>query len=444
MIIDDCPDSQFLLQILLQSITKTQVISCNSAKSAISELSGGATVGLILSDLYMQDGGGEEIFDHLQKSDMDIPFILMTAERNINSDIFNDQFEQKYPDNSIVKKPLTKDTLSQIIESKFPQLINKKGKAPKYYPVRATMIFSSNVVTTNIYLKLSSEKYVKVFEKGHEVTIGDIKKYEQKNIEQFFIEAKDVESFSNLYLERVLQESSNEKEFNEVFNVDTYTVIKDNLLSLGIGQQVLLATEKLVQKSIAKIFDNPTLVSTLKKFSSNAGYMYSHSMQLAYLCPILLKELNFGSENDTHAIIMASMFHDMSLIKDSSAMNLDLKSISWKDLDLKTINAIRHHPNKSAKLIEDTSDNSDLTRTIIEEHEEIYDGSGYPEGLKEEELHPLSKIFIFVHAFVRNFTLNQGQEDEMTITLSETRKENNSELWQDLSDALEKQLSAND
>ncbi len=87
-----------------------------------------------------------------------------------------------------------------------------------------------------------------------------------------------------------------------------------------------------------------------------------------------------------------------------AALYMDAAMWPMRDLYTKTdalteeqCEVIRRHPITSAQMLPENT--PELTRLIIETHHENMDGSGYPYGLKESEIHIYSRILRIADAF---------------------------------------------
>ena len=72
---------------------------------------------------------------------------------------------------------------------------------------------------------------------------------------------------------------------------------------------------------------------------------------------------------------------------------------------------MKEHPKTAIGLLEKTKVIPPQVLTIIEQHHEYHDGSGYPEGLKEDEIYNLSKIVIIANE-VENFLSEMTEDDD--------------------------------
>lgn len=144
-------------------------------------------------------------------------------------------------------------------------------------------------------------------------------------------------------------------------------------------------------------------------------YTIGHSIQVADLSLSIGQELEF-SERNLNLIEFAGLLHDVGkIIVPESILqkNGKLTNEEWK--------IIKMHATHSAKIIEPVA-NLRTVRTWILHHHEKWDGSGYPEGRKAEQIPLQSRILAVCDAYsamtgnrpYRNALTEEEARDEIT------------------------------
>ena len=134
------------------------------------------------------------------------------------------------------------------------------------------------------------------------------------------------------------------------------------------------------------------LINLSNYIDSRIAFNDLHSFHVAHLGNAIAKKMKISQEQ-IHSFYWASLLHDVgkiSIPEDILVKNGPLSKNEWLIMKL--------HPIISANLV--ISDKS-LVNTIplIIAHQEKYDGSGYPEGLKGESIPLCARILAVVDAF---------------------------------------------
>lgn len=116
------------------------------------------------------------------------------------------------------------------------------------------------------------------------------------------------------------------------------------------------------------------------------AYLYSSALNIALISALIAWHLGYNDEMVKH-IFIGAIYHDIGIA-------LLPPRIIYKDSALTTEEKmmIINHPSIGYKYIKERSFLSAYTKTIVYQHHECLDGSGYPQRIKGDELHPISQI----------------------------------------------------
>lgn len=151
--------------------------------------------------------------------------------------------------------------------------------------------------------------------------------------------------------------------------------------------------EKLINQSYQNRLSSSNYYKSLLKIVEKKGYsVVRHSDMLISLTEKTADYFELA-ENDKGKLILLSQLHDIGKV----AFN---KSILKKGDFLNQTEWVEYkrHVNKSAALAAEYYDLRELY-PLIYHHHEHFDGSGYPEGLKEEEIPYLNRIFSVINFY---------------------------------------------
>ncbi len=142
-------------------------------------------------------------------------------------------------------------------------------------------------------------------------------------------------------------------------------------------------------------------------------YTYGHISQVERLGMMTAREMGMDLEGRQGQIISAGLIlHDVGkigipdhILKKPSA----LTDAEWK--------IMKTHPEKGARILQPLTEFSEVMEIVLTHHEN-WDGSGYPQGLKEEQI-PLGARIVSVvdsfHAMVSTRTYSRGRSVEHAL-----------------------------
>lgn len=147
----------------------------------------------------------------------------------------------------------------------------------------------------------------------------------------------------------------------------------------------LTAMLDLVDKVAGSIRREPTALLSVARLKSHDDYTWLHSIAVCGLMILLAQKLGL-EESQILRIGMGGLLHDIG----KAAIPLEILNKPG-DLNESEINMMRHHPVIGAQMLLEAGGERDLLDIVLHHHEK-YDGSGYPHGLKEQEIPFFARI----------------------------------------------------
>lgn len=206
---------------------------------------------------------------------------------------------------------------------------------------------------------------------------------------------------------------------NPVFESDNSTVKKVILIFNDITKETSLKNEV-----------EATNMSTLKALAhlvdARDDYTGRHSSSVMRYTEILCNCLNL-SEEEKEKIIISANLHDIGKIGIDDSILKKEGSLTESEY-----NKMKLHPVIGASIIGDINGFEEIGK-IIKHHHEKYDGNGYPEGLKGEEIPLGSQIIAIADTFDaittnRVYRKSLGYHSAVRILTEEKDKQFNSYL----------------
>ena len=151
-------------------------------------------------------------------------------------------------------------------------------------------------------------------------------------------------------------------------------------------------------------YDNDKLIADLKELFSGTikaimealdakdSFTSGRSRRITYYSILIAKKLGL-STIDVGKIELAGMLHDIGMIGISDDILYKIDELTQEEYD-----EIKIHITYSVKILEDIKQLKDVVE-IIKYHHEKYDGTGYPFGIKGEEIPMGSRIIAVTDAF---------------------------------------------
>jgi diguanylate cyclase (GGDEF)-like protein len=210
---------------------------------------------------------------------------------------------------------------------------------------------------------------------------------------------------------------------------DTKMHASENLEKIVGNAETEMYKEKLLSKRNFGVETIQTILNTLqKRFPKEKR----HSEKVASLCVKMGKALGL-EETELKRLNDAGNVHDIGKI----VLEEDL--LKNKDLSKDGIRKMKQHPIVGYKILNIFDETLDLADAVYAHHEK-WDGSGYPKGLKGEEIPLISRIISIVDTYDEFLTTNEGDEVQ-SIALHKIAEQSGHDFDPKLTEVFVKMLS---
>lgn len=411
---EDNEEIREILTLRFKSLTKGEVIVCESGQEAIGVLEGGVNVDLIISDHFMDGGTGLDLYLFCRRQQINVPFILMSGAKDVQELGFG-TFLEDNPLNAIVPKPPKMPVLKEAIENVMSSMEESVDGAPQsengYIPIRLKILYRSDVSPTDIFIKIRDGHFVKIYHADDELSEEDISKYERKNIQTMYIEEAALDLFLEPYMIILMKLFTEEieQEANKVYErqLDAQELIHSQLKSSGMTEEAVELAKSLVEDNIRQCAQIPKIGDLIRQMMGKADFVYEHSLMCSYISGLILSELEWNSHDTQFKLYLASIFHDMSLDGSAPMKDMELNGIVAGKHSDADIERFLNHPLESSNFIHEFREIPPDTNVIIAQHHELPEGKGFPKKLSTSRTFPLSRVFIVTH-FVVDYIYKEG------------------------------------
>jgi hypothetical protein len=274
--------------------------------------------------------------------------------------------------------------------------------------------FAASFAGIEVHLFLNG-KYIKMnYATDHFVDI--LRKLQQKDLEEVYINQQDCQkvlgeiqngmSSKSFYDPKTTDEERMERAENSV------EVVKNLINQLGVDKQTVDILKSVNQKTIGLLSESPSIFMFIKQFKKNCSEEFLRSVLTAYLTSLVIDKFPWKSSPVKEKAALASMLCDITLTKEDFA--------ALKDHDLNGTplsDKLKNHPFEVSKLLSTKKDIiPSETITIIEQHHEMPDGTGFPAQLELHRFNQLSSIFIVCQKFTENL-FNENFDYNMRVEI---------------------------
>jgi putative nucleotidyltransferase with HDIG domain len=177
---------------------------------------------------------------------------------------------------------------------------------------------------------------------------------------------------------------------SEIFKAqynENVQVVKNLLHDISVGKNVNMDNVNNASDSIiTQIKENRDIVGCINAIRNIDEYTYAHSVNVSLICMLIGKWLRFDLDR-IRLLVQAGLLHDIGKGKVSLELINKLGVLTHDEYE-----EVKKHSLLGYRILESNSDfNKEVCAGVLMHHERE-DGSGYPLGIKGNQIHEFAKI----------------------------------------------------
>ncbi|MFF5995917.1 HD-GYP domain-containing protein [Lysinibacillus sp. KU-BSD001] len=222
-----------------------------------------------------------------------------------------------------------------------------------------------------------------LLQKGVVVTDRILLRLKQLNIKYVYIE--DSISYG-IEIEETVRPAVRNKVVNQITqSFQSVKGAKREQASFVLEQQSK-AIGTIVEDLLSSILDSEEILTVLTDAYLYDEYLYQHSFQVTLYSLAIAKEMGYSYE-DLRLIGIGAMLHDVGKLLIPTDVLLKPGRLTNEEFEV-----MKNHARYGFDLLRNLHSVSLLVAHCAFQHHERIDGSGYPRGLVDFEIHPFAKI----------------------------------------------------
>jgi hypothetical protein len=262
-----------------------------------------------------------------------------------------------------------------------------------------------------------NEKFVRL-NYAQDQFVDILRKLQQKDVEHVYVNQTDC----RMIVEHV-SKSLTSKTFYDPKTIPSDRVealnsahenVKYIINQLGVDRETVRLLKTINNRSLSLLGESPTIFAFVNEFKKNCSEEFLRAILTNYIMSLVIDKFTWGSDQVKMKGALASFMCDMVLNKDDFQNLRDWK----KGGELQ--DKVKSHPEEiSNKLKQNRNVVPHETITIIEQHHERPNGSGFPYGITTTKFNQLSAIFIVCQQFTEQLHESDYDYQKRTQIISD-------------------------
>lgn len=271
---------------------------------------------------------------------------------------------------------------------------NKSFTEEEYLAVPVSSLLHRKASLSDLFIRLASNKMIKVAHKGGSIDVERIERFGEKNIQYLYVHRTEFASIVSDLVRGAehltgLTQVPTDLKIMKFFNIaeSVYT----ELLNLPISDESLGRAIRLSTEISTSLREKPDFSKLVKSVVSMGDEFSRHSLGSVVMSNLLVTQLSWSSPKLLAPVTMGAFFHDIGLkelpealwFKNRLEMNRE-EALLWET-----------HPALGVKMLNSISFITPDVLRIVQEHHEVPNGTGYPGKLRLDRIFPMAKVVSF-------------------------------------------------
>jgi hypothetical protein len=333
---------------------------------------------------------------------------------------YNEKYASLEDKNNIIKTVQSKTpfdigiALHALLDE---DVILNKSTLGQFIRIHTKMLLAVCPLKVDIYIKISEVKYIKLFKKGDLFGPVDCEKYMQKKgLEFLYLRAEDISSFTSKYQNELdALKAAKEVSFEKLAKMHdvTFDTVQTLSKQLGFSKEVQAIAKGQIDLAIKSLGKSPSLKNILSKLDQfNGKYLTAHSCLTGVIACSIASQLDWGSEATFYKLNLAAFLHDIVFDDSELAACATIEEAESK-FSVSQVLIYKNHATDAADISRKFTGVPPDVDSIIVQHHELPDGTGFPRKITHSYVTPLSAVFVIAHDFA-DFVLKNGIKNYRT------------------------------
>ena len=279
----------------------------------------------------------------------------------------------------------------------------------EFLAVPVASLIHRKTSVSDLYIRLPSDKMIKVAHKGGTIDHERVNRYGDKNVQHFYVFKSD---FGDIVSDLVrgaeglnqLSQVPADLRLVKFFNIAESVYAE--LLRLPVTDASLGRAMRLSQEISTSMREKPEFITLLKSVVGMGDEFTRHSMGTVVMANLLAVQLDWSSPKLLQPITMGAFFHDIGM----KEIPRELWFKHRVEMDATESQLWETHPALGVKLLMGMPFVTPDVLRIVQEHHEYPNGTGFPGKLRLDRIFPMSKVVSLANVLAHDVFESTGGE----------------------------------
>lgn len=431
LLVEDNPKIHSVYTLNLSTWLGAQVTVKKSCQEALELLQSpqGKDFGLVIARFKKAKNDAQEAFISFLQANPEYPVIEIGPETVYKNPV-------AYIPNSLELKLLIKSA-AKALNITAKDMSEKV--VPDYFPIPTAYFMVVKRSVCPVYTK--ENDYKELIKADIDFSINLIADLAKNGVKHLYVDKMDRLSFVNYVTSELLSLLSEDEVSSDehiTASDKSMELLTKKLQTIGVNEETIKLAQKNIETMRQNVRISPKLSNLFEKLVSNkASYRYKHTQILTFIGLHIIKNIEWGNQEQEDKISFIAFFHDIALNTDEEAMissNLELKK---SNLSMESKALVEKHAQIAAEFIAKYPHAPMGADQLIRQHHGTLNGIGFSEHFGNN-ISPMAIVFIIAEEFTKIVLNQETLPFDRTAMIKQLREVFPTNRFQKIIDLLQK------
>ena len=269
------------------------------------------------------------------------------------------------------------------------QIIRTETQKDKFMPIYLDALRLDTVVDFDLYIEIGNDLILyraadlPFTEKTRQTLL-------ENNVDRLFVpsgERSQYQKYVEANITHIMRDETIPDQTKAGIVYDSTTLIVKDVLANPTLNENIKRSKALVETQVNYILQGKDAFHNLLKVMSFDYYTYTHSVNVCTFSVAFARHLGYDDEEFLNHLGTGTLMHDIGKTRISERILNKRTKLSPVEMEI-----VKKHPGWGVEIMRESNLIAEEAYHAILQHHEREDGSGYPYGLKKDDIHIFGKI----------------------------------------------------
>jgi len=337
------------------------------------------------------------------------PVVLYTPQSMVDVQEFYEQGAYQ-----ILQIPYENDRLFSVIMEAAPiEVPAEKVTLDCLQAVHVVDFKADDPFEFDVFIYLPANQKLFLYrQKGESLSAQQIDKFKKYSFHTLYVRKNEVDKFqayaahrlTDAYKDTWLSETERVEKMQKEVRSLLAPLFDSSEFNYAKSRQVLESCKQVVAQFILEVTPHPELFRQIVALSSQSYSNFHHAVNVSTYSALFAMALGY---NDIEAATLGGLLHDIGI----ASLEPEVANLAPELMSQPETESYKRHVTAALDMLQNKKiPAADDVISIIQQHHENVDGTGYPHGLKGEKIHPLAKICALADRFDELTSIRPGMK----------------------------------